>query len=233
MRTGRESRLRVIESVFMLTSEGNRVFSLHSLGVVAHGEYTEALEQLIEEGVVSRINDKYLKVTVPRLQLLIMMGSESVISHVNDLSWSEFEEFISFIMRQEGYETLRGVRLTMGDVRGEFDVIGYRGNVVIIVEAKHWLSISGSELKAIVDKHVSKVKALADNWGKFIRKVKLNIVDASIYPLIVTLKAPQLQSYGNVPIIASHQLPSFLENMEYLRDNFLRFKARQATLGTG
>ena len=232
MNTGRESRLRVIEAVFMLTSEGNRVFSINSLAAVTRGEYTEALKELIEGGVVSRINNKYLKVTVPRLQLLIMMGNESVINHVSDLSWSEFEEFISFIMRQEGYETLRGVRLTMGDLRGEFDVIGYRGSIVIVVEAKHWLSISGSELETIVSKHVSKVKALADNWGKFTRKVKLSIANASIYPLIVTLKTPQLQSYSNVPIIASHQLPSFLENMEYLKGNILYFKASQVTLST-
>ncbi|ABW01252.1 restriction endonuclease [Caldivirga maquilingensis] len=233
MNTGREARLRVIEAVFMLTSEGNRVFSVNSLAVITHGEYAEALEWLIEEGVVDRVNDKYLKVTVPRLQLLMMMGSESVINYINYLSWSEFEEFISFIMRQEGYETLRGIRLTMGGVRGEFDVIGYRGSVVIVVEAKHWLSISGSELETIVSKHISKVKALADNWGKFTRKVKLSMINASIYPLIVTLKTPQLQSYSNVPIIASHQLPSFLENLESLKDNILCFKASQATLSTG
>ncbi|MGC8570158.1 MAG: restriction endonuclease [Caldivirga sp.] len=231
MSTARETTLKVIESIFMLTSEGNRIFSLNSLKVIMHGDYTKALDKLIEEGVVSRVNDKYLRVTVPRLQLLIMMGSESIISHINDLSWSEFEEFISFIMRQEGYETLRGVRLTMGNIKGEFDIIGYRGSIVIVVEAKHWLSISNSELETIVSKHINKVKALADNWSRFTRKVKLTISEASIYPLIVTLKAPQLQSYGNVPIIASHQLPSFLENLESLKDNILYFKARQETLG--
>ncbi len=232
MHAGRGSWLRVIESIFMLTSEGNRVFSLNSLRVITHGEYSDALDWLIREGVVSRINDRYLKVTVPRLQLLMMMSSESVINHINDLSWSEFEEFISFIMRQEGYETLRGIRLTMGNVRGEFDVIGYRGNVVIVIEAKHWLSISSSELEAIVSKHINKVKALADNWSKLTKKARLNIADASIYPLVVTLKTPQLQSYGNVPIIASHQLPSFLENLEYLKGNILHFKAKQTTLST-
>lgn len=232
MHAGRGSWLRVIESIFMLTSEGNRVFSLNSLRVITHGEYSDALDWLIREGVVSRINDRYLKVTVPRLQLLMMMSSESVINHINDLSWSEFEEFISFIMRQEGYETLRGIRLTMGNVRGEFDVIGYRGNVVIVIEAKHWLSISSSELEAIVSKHINKVKALADNWSKLTKKARLNIADASIYPLVVTLKTPQLQSYGNVPIIASHQLPSFLENLEYLKENILHFKAKQTTLST-
>jgi len=124
---GREDALRITEAIFMLTSEFNRVFSLNSLRVLTGDYYGDAVNWLIENGLATRVNDRYLRVTVPRLRLLAVAGGELVVRHVDDLSWSEFEEFISFTLNQAGYQTLRGVRLTVGGVRGEFDVIGYRG----------------------------------------------------------------------------------------------------------
>lgn len=231
MSINREYVIRVVESIFMLTSEGNRVFSLSSLRTLT-GEYCdEVLNWLIDDGVIARLNSKYLKVTVPRLQLLVMMGSEPVINHVGDLSWSEFEEFVSFTMRQAGYRTLRGVRVEVGNTRGEFDVIGYRGNIVLVVEAKHWLSISSGELGTIVERHMAKVKALADNWGKFIRKVKVKVSNAHLYPVIVTLKPPQVQVLNGVPIVSSHQLLSFLEGFRDMSGDFTHFEAKVTQLG--
>jgi len=133
---GREDALRITEAIFMLTSEFNRVFSLNSLRVLTGDYYGDAVNWLIENGLATRVNDRYLRVTVPRLRLLAVAGGELVVRHVDDLSWSEFEEFISFTLNQAGYQTLRGVRLTVGGVRGEFDVIGYRGDVFMNPQAR-------------------------------------------------------------------------------------------------
>jgi hypothetical protein len=224
--------LRITEAIFMLTSEFNRVFSLNSLRVLTGDYYGDAVNWLIENGLATRVNDKYLRVTVPRLRLLAVAGGELVVRHVDDLSWSEFEEFISFTLNQAGYQTLRGVRLTVGGVRGEFDVIGYRGDVFMVIEAKHWLSISVGELRRIVEKHVGKVEMLANDWARFMRKVKLKVDhEVYVYPLVVTLKAPQIQVIDNVPIVASYQLSNFLDGFDMARDSFLHFKTREMHLG--
>ncbi|MFP3238721.1 MAG: nuclease-related domain-containing protein [Caldivirga sp.] len=227
----KEDALRITEAIFMLTSEFNRVFSLNSLRALVGDYYGDAVNWLIENGLVARVNDRYLRVTVPRLRLLAVAGGELVVKHMNNLSWSEFEEFISFTLNQAGYRTIRGVRFDTSEVRGEFDVIGYRGDVVMVIEAKHWLSISTGELRKIVEKHVGKVEALASNWARFVRKVKLKVGnEVYIYPLVVTLKAPQVQVMDNVPIVASYQLPDFLSGFDMAKGSFLYFKPREMHL---
>lgn len=217
---------KAIETIFMLTSEENRIFSVDSLRNTLGPDALSALEPLIGQGFISRVSDRYYALNAPRLRLLSLAGEGLIHPHVDDLSWSEFEEFVSFTLRQMGYRTINRVRVTMGDVRGELDVVGYRGGVFLIIEAKHWLTISRGELEAIVDKHLVKVEALAKNWVSFLRKVKVNAPEATLYPIVVTLRQPQVEVYRGVPIVASYKLPNFMENINALMDNMVSFKAR-------
>ena len=95
------------------------------------------------------------------------------------LNWKAFEAFVARALEEAGFETLRNVRVGTEYRRVEFDVIGYDGERVLVVECKRWKAFRRSVMLKVAEEHAWKVK-VASYWLSRLGRVAL--------PVVVTLK---------------------------------------------
>ncbi|MEM1610336.1 MAG: hypothetical protein QXQ57_01660 [Sulfolobales archaeon] len=125
------------------------------------------------------------------------------------LSWRDFEEFVSTSMELAGMETVRGIRAP--PPRGfEIDVLGVEpiSGFSIAVDCKHWsrvrnLSRAARDMEERVSRALSRCTILLSHLPTFYRARHL-------YPLIVTLREPQIRYIGRVLIAPIHRFRDLL-----------------------
>ena len=124
------------------------------------------------------------------------------------LSWQEFESFGAECLAEAGFRVEQNVRVK-GDGRAwQIDLIGYRGDLVLAIDCKHW-NTSGYE---------SRLAPPADHQRKatthFLRtltsKTKEPRRNVQALAIILTLLDPPARFLDNVAIVSVEQLPSFL-----------------------
>jgi hypothetical protein len=136
------------------------------------------------------------------------------------LSWRDFEEFVSRSMELVGMDVARGIRAP--PPRGfEIDVLGFEhiSGFSIAVDCKHWsrvrsLSKAARDMEERVSKALSRCAILLSHLPTFYKARHL-------YPLIVTLRDPQVRYLGRVLIVPIHRF----------RDLLLRFREYAEELG--
>ncbi len=72
------------------------------------------------------------------------------------LTWQNFEELVSRILDQNGFHVQRNLILTKP--RMEIDVVGVKLGISILIDCKHWKSMTQSALNEIVNKQINRVK---------------------------------------------------------------------------
>ncbi len=136
------------------------------------------------------------------------------------LTWRDFEEFVSRTMELVGMDIARGIRAP--PPRGfEIDVLGVEhiSGFSIAVDCKHWsrvrgLSKAARDMEKRVSKALSRCTILLSHLPTFYRARHL-------YPLIVTLRDPQIRYLGRVLIVPIYRF----------RDLLLRFREYAEELG--
>ena len=215
---------RLIKAIILLTSEGNRVFSRNSILTLLGSGYLSHIGRLVEDGLLAALGEYYV-VKVPRVVLLTMAPGSVVDKLTEYISWREFEEFITYALDNVGFRSFTNIRIYAGRFRGEFDVISYRGSDVVVVEAKHWLSMGEDEVKAIAVKHSAKVNMLARNWDALLRKIVIMPREASLYPIVVTLRDIKTIIYEGVPVVSFTRLMDFLRNFDDVKNSLTKYQA--------
>jgi len=160
----------------------------------------EMLYTLVQNGI-GVWNDDLVNFNIPndRIQtalFAIKLGAD-VESVSEYLTWQDFESITGMILEEKDFDVTKNLILTKP--RMEIDVVGKKMNTALLIDCKHWKTISKSALDEIVKKQVERVKRyVADE-------------NMSALPVIVTLHQEEIQFIENVPIVPIMKLSSFLD----------------------
>jgi len=160
----------------------------------------ELLYTLVQNGI-GTWNDDLVDFDIPndRLQtalFAIKLGAD-VESVSEYLTWQDFESITGLILEKKDFDVTKNLILTKP--RMEIDVVGTKMDIALLIDCKHWKTMSKSALYEIVKKQVERVKRyVADE-------------NMSALPVIVTLHQEEIQFIENVPIVPIMKLSSFLD----------------------
>ena len=114
------------------------------------------------------------------------------------LSWQNFEELVGRILQENGFEVQKNFIMTKP--RMQIDVVGIKLGIDVLIDCKHWRSMTESALNNIVQKQIERVK-------NYVEKMEC----ISSIPVIVTLHQEKVNFVKQVPIVPVLQLSSFLD----------------------
>ena len=160
----------------------------------------ELLYTLVQNGI-GTWNDDLVDFDIPndRLQtalFAIKLGAD-VESVSEYLTWQDFESITGLILEKKDFDVTKNLILTKP--RMEIDVVGIKMDIALLIDCKHWKTMSKSALNEIVKKQVERVKRyVADE-------------NMSALPVIVTLHQEEIKFIENVPIVPIMKLSSFLD----------------------
>ena len=160
----------------------------------------ELLYALVQNGI-GTWNDDLVDFDIPndRLQTaLFAINLGATIEDVSEyLTWRDFESLTGLILEEKDFDVTKNIILTKP--RMEIDVIGKKMDIALVIDCKHWKTMSKSALDEIVKKQIERVKRC--------------VTDESIsaLPVIVTLHQEEVQLVDNVPIVPIMKLSSFLD----------------------
>jgi hypothetical protein len=160
----------------------------------------ELLYALVQNGI-GTWNDDLVDFDIPndRLQTaLFAINLGATIEDVSEyLTWRDFESLTGLILEEKDFDVTKNLILTKP--RMEIDVIGKKMGIALLIDCKHWKTMSKSALDEIVKKQIERVKRyVADE-------------NMSALPVIVTLHQEEIQFVDNVPIVPIMKLSSFLD----------------------
>ena len=160
----------------------------------------ELLYTLVQNGI-GAWNDDLVDFDIPHDRLQTALFAITLGATIEDVSeyltWRDFEAITGIILEENGFEVTKNLVLTKP--RMEIDVIGKKMNLALLIDCKHWKTMSKSALDEIVKKQIERVKRyVADE-------------DITALPVIVTLHQEGTQLVENVPIVPIMKLPSFLD----------------------
>jgi hypothetical protein len=160
----------------------------------------ELLYTLVQNGI-GTWNDDLVEFDIPndRLQTaLFAIKFGATIENVSEyLTWQDFESITGLILEEKDFDVTKNLILTKP--RMEIDIVGTKMDIALLIDCKHWKTMSKSTLDEIVKKQVERVKRyVADT-------------NMSALPVIVTLHQEQIQFVDNVPIVPIMKLSSFLD----------------------
>ncbi len=160
----------------------------------------EMLYTLVQNGI-GVWNDDLVNFNIPndRIQtalFAIKLGAD-VESVSEYLTWQDFESITGLFLQEKDFDVTKNLILTKP--RMEIDVVGTKMDIALLIDCKHWKTMSKSALDEIVKKQVERVKRyVADE-------------NMSALPVIVTLHQEEIQFVENVPIVPIMKLSSFLD----------------------
>ena len=160
----------------------------------------EMLYTLVQNGI-GVWNDDLVNFNIPndRIQtalFAIKLGAD-VESVSEYLTWQDFESITGLFLQEKDFDGTKNLILTKP--RMEIDVVGTKMDIALLIDCKHWKTMSKSALDEIVKKQVERVKRyVADE-------------NMSALPVIVTLHQEEIQFIENVPIVPIMKLSSFLD----------------------
>ena len=148
---------------------------------------------VLDNGIVSFQNsDKILA------SIFAITNGASIEDVAEFLSWQNFEELVTCILEENGFQVEKNLILTKP--RMEIDVVGVKLGIAVLIDCKHWKKISKSALDDIVYKQTERVK-------NYVSKTESTMA----IPVIVTLHQEKVNFVNKVPIIPVIQLSSFLD----------------------
>ena len=160
----------------------------------------ELLYTLVQNGI-GEFNDDVVDFDIPNDRLQTALFAINLGADVEDVSeylnWKDFESLTGIILETKDFEVTKNLILTKP--RMEIDVIGRKMDIALLIDCKHWKTMSKSALYEIVQKQIERVKRF------------VSVENMSALPVIVTLHQETIQFIGNVPIVPIMKLSSFLD----------------------
>ena len=160
----------------------------------------EMLYTLVQNGI-GVWNDDLVNFNIPndRIQtalFAIKLGAD--VEYVSEyLTWQDFESITGLFLQEKDFDVTKNLILTKP--RMEIDVVGTKMDIALLIDCKHWKTMSKSALDEIVKKQVERVKRYVSDEHM------------SALPVIVTLHQEEIQFIENVPIVPIMKLSSFLD----------------------
>ncbi len=166
--------------------------------------------------------------TVSRVSRIMLaqkaLGVGAEIEEVIELlTWKDFEGFVAHILSENGFRCVESFRRrgTESDRGMEIDVVGVRGRIVIVADAKMWgiRSYKAAALKTAAENQKERTHRLIDLMDKIEDRLGgLSSGTYSLIPIIVTWLVEEVQIHDGVPIIPVFKLNSFLLSFDAFWD---------------
>ena len=160
----------------------------------------ELLYTLVQNGIGTWNDDLVdFDISNDRLQTaLFAINLGATIEDVSEyITWRDFESITGLILEEKDFDVTKN--LILKKPRMEIDIVGTKMNIALLIDCKHWKTMSKSALDEIVKKQVERVKRYVTDENM------------SALPVIVTLHQEEIQFIDNVPIVPIMKLSSFLD----------------------
>ncbi len=127
---------RVLTETLKLSKDGNRV-ELEDIALNA-----KTTESFAKQVLTSEIGDVNTRISLKpglRIQLALEIARAGLLKEAAQvLTWQEFENFVGRCLEEAAFRTQKSVRIK-GDGRvWQIDVVGFRGELVLAIDCKHW-----------------------------------------------------------------------------------------------
>ncbi len=152
-------------------------------------------------------------------------NAETVIQY---LTWKDFEGFIAQVLGEHEYVCTESYRKKGNSTEGgmEIDVIGVKGNSVLVIDAKMWGIRKGktSAIKEAALKQMNRARRLSNDLQSLTRRfTTLNHGTYFLRPIVVTWIAEDVEIHEGVPVVPIFKLNSFLQELTRFEDHILTF----------
>ena len=133
------------------------------------------------------------------------------------LTWQEFEKFAEECLEEAGFQTEKNVRVPGGGRAWQIDVVGFRGDLVVTMDCKHWNTPGYFSRFRLAAEHqrTATLHLLARPAEKMIQGDK----ERQALPVILTLSEPRGQLSEGVVLVSVEKLPSFLSGVTPYDEN--------------
>jgi len=177
--------------------------STHDFAIASEMDEFSAKEllQIFLQNRIGRLNENIVEFSnSDRISASIFaIRNGASIEDVSEfLTWQNFEELVSHILDENGFQVQKNLVLTKP--RMEIDVVGIKLGISILIDCKHWKRMTQSALNDIVNKQVERVKSYVEKTESM-----------HAIPVIVTLHQEKVDFVKEVPIVPIMELPSFLD----------------------
>ena len=160
----------------------------------------ELLYTLVQNGI-GTWNDNLVDFDIPNDRLQTAIFAINLGGDIEDVSeyltWQDFESITGIILEEKNFDVTKNLILT--NPRMEIDVVGTKMDIALLIDCKHWKTMSKSALNEIVKKQVERVKRYVTHQN------------ISALPVIVTLHQEAIQFIDGIPIVPIMKLSSFLD----------------------
>src|SRR5438094_10677523 len=212
----RDGTVRVLVEALMLSKIADRV---ELENIASNAKASESFARSVLTPVVGEIGDSYVSLS-PRLRIQLALEVARA-GRLGDaarvLTWQEFENFAEECLEEAGFEAERNVRVKGEGRSWQIDVVGFRGELVLAIDCKHWNTpsyLSRFKLAASHQRHAAfhflttpkeKTTAVGKRWQAL--------------AVILTIREPPSQFSENAVLVSVEMLPSFLSGVSPYDEN--------------
>jgi hypothetical protein len=149
-----------------------------------------------------------------RLMLALEVARKGVLEHAaRALSWQEFEQFAEECLVGVGFRTERNVRVKGGGRAWQVDVVGFKGELLLAIDCKHWNTPSYPSRFKLATSHQRDATAhlLATLSEKMAQQDKERVSQG--LAIILTLREPPAGISDDAVLVSIEKFPSFLASV--------------------
>jgi len=212
----REATVKVLIETLRLSKEGDRV---QIADIALSARASESFARKILTNALRELDDNWISLSPGfRIRLALDIARAGRLTDsARALTWQEFEKFAGECLGEAGFQTEKNVRVKGGGRAWQIDVVGFRGDLVLTVDCKHWNTPGYFSRFKLAAEHqrTATLHLLARPVEKMIQGGK----ERQALPLILTLSEPPVQSSEGVVLVSVEKLPSFLSGVTPYDEN--------------
>ena len=126
------------------------------------------------------------------------------------LTWQEFEKFGEECLEEAGFRTQRNVRVKGAGRAWQIDLVGFRGELIISIDCKHWNTPS----------YISRFRLAAEHQRHATLHLLATVKEGRQgLAVILTLREPPARLSEEAVLVSVEKFPSFLSDVTPYSEN--------------
>jgi len=204
-----ETKPRVLAQALKLNRDKNPT---EIVDIALGAKTTEEVVRKILLPFSSIMNDQVFLTSGGRVQLGLELARTGLLRDGADsLNWQEFEDFCCECLKEAGFETRMNVRVRGQGRAWQIDIVGFRGDLVLTIDCKHWNTPSYRSRFELAASHASRatthlMRSLA-NEEAWENKVPVGL------PVILCLMEPRDRLFHETLVVSVEKFPEFLSTV--------------------
>ena len=204
-----EGRVRVLIETLRLSKITEPV---ELENIASNAKTTEPFARKVLTHMLGEIGDTWVSIS-PRLRVNLALETARggrLKEAAQFLKWQEFEKFGEECLEEAGFRTERNVRVK-GEGRGwQIDLVGFRGELVISIDCKHWNTPS----------YISRFKLAAEHQRHATLHLLATVKEGRQgLAVILTLREPPARLSEEAVLVSVEKFPSFLSDVTPYSEN--------------